>query len=37
MFCQSQAYLSENKPEKARFFWLFYFEKSQIANPATQE
>jgi len=27
MFCQSQAYPTENKPEKARIFWLFYFEK----------
>jgi len=27
MFCQSQAYPTENKPEKARFFWLFYFQK----------
>jgi len=37
MFCQSQAYLTENKSEKVRFFWLFYFQKSQIGNPATQE
>ena len=27
MFCQSQAYPTENKPEKARFFWHFYFQK----------
>jgi len=27
MFCQSQACPTENKPEKARFFWLFYFQK----------
>jgi len=27
MFCQGQAYPTENKPEKARFFWLFYFQK----------
>jgi len=30
MFCQSQAYPTENEPEKsreARFFWLFYFQK----------
>jgi len=26
MFCQSQAYPRENKPEKARFFWYFYFQ-----------
>jgi len=28
MFCQSQAYPTENKPEKAIFFWLFYFQKT---------
>jgi len=27
MFCQSQAYPTENKPEKARFFWVFLFRK----------
>jgi len=27
MFCQSQAYPTENKPEKNIFFWLFYFQK----------
>jgi len=27
MFCQSQAYPTENKPEKARFFWVFLFQK----------
>jgi len=27
MFCQSQAYPTENKPEKARHFQLFYFQK----------
>jgi len=27
MFCQSQAYATENKPEKATFFWLFLFPK----------
>ena len=27
MFCQSQAYPTDNKPEKARIFWLFYFQK----------
>jgi len=44
MFCQSQAYPTENKPEKAIFFCFFYFQKTpkvfkkkQIGNPATQE
>jgi len=27
MFCQSQAYPTENNPEKSRFFWLFLFPK----------
>jgi len=27
MFCQSQAYLTENKPEKAGFFLTFIFPK----------
>jgi len=27
MFCQSQAYLTENKSEKARIFWLIFFPK----------
>jgi len=27
MFCQSQAYPTENKPEKSGFFRLFYFQK----------
>jgi len=27
MFCQSQAYLTENKPEKAGFFPTFIFPK----------
>jgi len=27
MFCQSQSYTTENKPENARFFWLFLFPK----------
>ena len=38
MLCQSQAYPTENKPEKARFFCFFLFQKKkQIGNPATQE
>jgi len=27
MFCQSQAYPTENKPEKSRIFWPFLFLK----------
>jgi len=27
MFRQSQAYPTENKPEKGRFFWVFLFPK----------
>jgi len=27
MFCQSQAYPTENKPEKVRLFWLFSISK----------
>jgi len=29
MFCESKAYPAENKPEKARFFCLFYFQKNK--------
>jgi len=34
MFCQSQAYPTENKPDFSGFF---ISKKSQIGNPATQE
>ena len=34
MFWQSQAYPTENKPDFSGFF---YFQKSRIGNPATQE
>jgi len=27
MLCQSQAYPTENKPKKSRFFCFFYFQK----------
>jgi len=29
LFCQSQAYPTENKPEKARSSGFFYFQKKQ--------
>jgi len=48
MFCQSQAYPTENNPEKSGFFWFIFIskksqnfkiwlQKCQIDNPATQE
>jgi len=29
MFCQSQAYPTENKPEKFGFFWLLFSKKAE--------
>jgi len=36
MFCQSQAYPTENKPEKYGFFWLFLFSKKAKSVQKSQ-